>query len=87
LAKVYGYILLILACICWGLILVVPALGFSAGWIAGITTALIIIGEVFFWLSIVLLGNEFYQKFKYTLNPCNWFSRKKSIVQIERRKA
>ena len=74
--KSYGYILLILALICWGLILIVPVLDISAGWIAGTITVLIIIGEVFFWLSIVLLGKEFYQKFKHKLNPCNWFRKK-----------
>jgi len=75
-SKIYGYTLLILSIVCWGLILIVPVLDISAGWIAGITTALIIIGEIFFWLSIVLLGKEFYRKFKHKLNPCNWFRKK-----------
>jgi len=63
-AKIAGYIIFGISMICWGLILVVPFLGFSAARIAGITTGLIIAGEITFYLSIFLIGKEFLIKLK-----------------------
>jgi len=65
--KTIGYILLAISCILFGLILVVPWFGFSKGTIAGIITALIIIGEVLFYLSIFLIGKSFIVKMKSRL--------------------
>lgn len=62
--KVIGYIVFGISCLLWGMILVVPFLGFSAGKIAGITTGLIIAGEITFYLSIFLIGKEFLVKMK-----------------------
>ena len=69
--KFVGYIVFAVSCVIWGMILVVPFLGFSAGKIAGITTGLIIAGEITFYLSISLIGKEFLVKIK------NKFRRKK----------
>lgn len=69
--KVVGYIIFAASCVIWGMILVVPFLGFSAGKIAGITTGLIVAGEITFYLSIFLIGKEFLIKIK------NKFRRKK----------
>jgi len=49
------------------LILVVPWLGFSKVQIAGITTGLIIAGEILFYLSLFILGRSFYDKIKSKL--------------------
>jgi hypothetical protein len=62
--KFIGYIIFGISCVLWGLILVVPFMGFSAKKIAGITTGLIIAGEITFYLSIFLLGKEVVAKFK-----------------------
>jgi len=62
--KFIGYIIFAVSCVIWGMILVVPFLGFSAGKIAGITTGLIIAGEITFYLSIFLIGKEFLVKIK-----------------------
>jgi hypothetical protein len=62
--KTAGYILFILCCLAWLMILVIPWLGFSKGEIAGIITGLIIFGEVTFYVSIILLGKSFYNKLK-----------------------
>jgi hypothetical protein len=70
-AKLAGYIIFGISCLLWGLILVVPFMGFSGGKIAGITTGLIIAGEITFYLSIFLIGKEFLVKIK------NKFRRKK----------
>jgi len=71
-AKLAGYIIFGISCLLWGLILVVPFMGFSGGKIAGITTGLIIAGEITFYLSIFLIGKEFLVKIK------NKFRRRKS---------
>jgi hypothetical protein len=49
------------------MILVVPWLGFTKIQIAGITTGLIIAGEILFYLSLFLLGRGFYDKIKSKL--------------------
>lgn len=63
-AKLIGYIIFGISMIIWGLIFVIPFLGFSAGKIAGITTGLVIAGEITFYLSIFLIGKEFLVKIK-----------------------
>jgi len=66
--KLIGYIIFGISMVCWGLILIVPFLGFSAGKIAGITTGLVIAGEITFYLSIFLIGKEFLVKMKNKFN-------------------
>ena len=73
-AKLAGYIIFGISCLLWSLILVVPFIRFSGGKIAGITTGLIIAGEITFYLSIFLIGKEFLVKIK------NKFRRRKSNV-------
>lgn len=62
-----GYIIFILSCIFWGLLLVVPWIGMSKGQLVGASTILIIAGEITFYLSIFLLGKSFYNKIKSKL--------------------
>jgi hypothetical protein len=59
--------LLAISCVSFLLIPVVPFLGFSAIKIAGITTGLIITGEILFYLSLFILGKSFYEKIKNKL--------------------
>ena len=72
-AKLAGYIILGISILIWLMILVVPFMGFSGGKIVGITTGLIIAGEITFYLSIFLIGKEFLVKIK------NKFRRKKDV--------
>jgi len=65
--KIIGYILLLISSISFLLILVFPWFDFSKSQIAGITTVLIIVGEVTFYLSIFILGKSFYNKIKNML--------------------
>jgi len=71
--KLAGYIILGISILIWLMIPVVPFLGFSVGKIAGITTGLIIAGEITFYLSIFMIGKEFLVKIK------NKFRRKKDF--------
>lgn len=66
-ARTVGFIILAISCLAFLMILVVPWLGFSKGKIAGITTGLIIVGEVLFYLSLFILGRSFYDKLKARL--------------------
>ncbi len=63
-AKLAGYIILGISILIWLMIPVVPFLGLSVGKIAGITTGLVIAGEITFYLSIFLIGKEFLVKIK-----------------------
>lgn len=62
--KLIGYIIFGICCVLWGLILVVPWMGFSKGQIAAYTAGLVIAGEVTFYLSIFLIGKDFLVKLK-----------------------
>jgi len=74
--KTIGYILLIISCLSFLMILIVPWLGFSKIQIAGITTGLIITGEILFYLSLFILGRSLYDKIKSKLKF--WKSKSKN---------
>lgn len=61
---IIGYILLVLSCMAWLVIFVLPFLGLSGVQITTATTALVIVAEVLFWLSVILLGKEVIRKIK-----------------------
>lgn len=69
--KTVGYIILAISCLSFIMILIVPWLGFSKIQIAGITTGLIITGEILFYLSLFILGRSFYDKIKSKLKFWN----------------
>ena len=62
-----GYILLLISCLSFLSILIVPWIGFSKIQIAGITTGLIIAGEILFYTSLIILGRSFWDKIKSKL--------------------
>ena len=62
--KAIGYSLFVLSFITWGAIAVVPFLDLSIGMATAYTTGLLIIGEIAFFLSMVLLGKDFLMKIK-----------------------
>lgn len=65
--KSIGYILFLISCLSFLMILIVPWLGFSKIKIAGITTGLVIAGEILFYLSLFILGRSFYDRIKSKL--------------------
>lgn len=65
--KTIGYIILLISCLLFLFILIVPWFGFTKIQIAGITTGLIITGEILFYLSLLILGKSFYEKIKNKL--------------------
>jgi hypothetical protein len=62
--KVIGYFLFVLSFMAWAAIAILPFLNLSIEMSAAITTALIVGGEIAFFLSIALLGKEFLEKVK-----------------------
>jgi hypothetical protein len=62
--KLTGYLLLIICCLLFLSIPVVPWLGFSKGKLATVTTILFITGEITFYLSLLFLGKNFFDKIK-----------------------
>jgi hypothetical protein len=62
--RITGFIILIISCILFILIPVIPWFDFSAAQIAGISAGLLIAGEILFYLSLFILGREFYDKIK-----------------------
>jgi hypothetical protein len=65
--KIIGYILLAVSCLLFLMIPVVPWLDFSKTQMAGISTGLLIAGEVLFYLSLFILGRSFFDKIKARL--------------------
>lgn len=65
--RTIGYILLVISCLSFISILIVPWIGFTKVQMAGITTGLIIVGEVLFYLSLFILGKSFWTKIKSKL--------------------
>lgn len=78
--KTLGYILFVLCCLAWLMILVIPWMGFPKGETAGIIGGLIIFGEVSFYVSILMLGKTFYNKIREKLR----FRRKKVMTDDPR---
>jgi len=64
LLRITGFVILAVSCILFILIPVVPWFDFSAAQIAGISAGLLIAGEILFYLSLFILGREFYDKIK-----------------------
>lgn len=65
--KISGYVILLISLVCWGLIAVIPFLGYSKKEIAGIIAVLIIAGEITFYLGIAILGKSIIAKLKSML--------------------
>jgi hypothetical protein len=70
-------ILFVLSFVLYALILTVPLLSTSLETKTLITTALVVLGEIFFWTGGLILGKEVVRKYRRFFNPKNWFVRKK----------
>ena len=67
-----GVVLLAVACLLWVAMAAVPFLSIEFAAKAGVVGALLIVGEVAFWLDAILTGIEFVAKYKQRLDPRNW---------------
>lgn len=62
--KALGYVLMVLSFLPWAGIAALPFLDVSVGTAAGITTGLIVTGEVLFFAGLALVGKEAWEKIK-----------------------
>jgi low affinity Fe/Cu permease len=62
--KQLGYVLFILSCIAWIVVVLLPFINFSMAQIAGATTVLIVLAELLFLGSLALLGKTFWVRIK-----------------------
>jgi hypothetical protein len=59
--------MLVISCLSFLMIPVIPWIGFTKIQIAGLTTGLLVAGEILFYLSLVILGRTFWDKIKAKL--------------------
>lgn len=60
-----GWALIVTSFVLWGIIALLPFLGLTGAGIAAITTGLVIFGEITFWLGLLLVGRQAWDKMKY----------------------
>lgn len=70
-----GLVLIVVSCLLWAAIFVIPFLPFTLTNKATIITSLVIISEVIFWLGILLAGKELAHRYRRQLNPIEWWRR------------
>jgi hypothetical protein len=71
-----GIALIIVSTLLFTSLLIVPFLDANGKAKITITTVLIVLGEITFWVGGFLLGKELLNKYKAYLNPMNWFKKK-----------
>ena len=74
-ARYLGFGLLALALLTWVLIPVILLLPLLAGQKGWTTAALLVVGEVAFWVSAVLLGREVVRRYRSYIDPRRFFRR------------
>lgn len=55
---------------------VVPFLDISSSAKITVSTVLLVLGEITFWIGGLLLGKELFTRYKWYMNPVNWFRKK-----------
>lgn len=73
--RLLGFALLALALLCWVSVPVVLLLPLSAAQKGWATAALLVAGEVAFWVSAVVLGREVVRRYRAYLDPRRLFRR------------
>jgi len=71
-------VLVILSFVLYGLIAVVPFLRLTISQKALSVSALMISGEIAWWIGVAIVGKQVVMKYKKYLNPCSWCSFKRS---------
>lgn len=74
--KKIGILLVVLSCVLYGGLLLVPFTPYPAGTKAVISTALVVSGEASFWFGAIILGKEIVTRYRKHLNPLSWFKKR-----------
>lgn len=72
-----GISLVILSCVLYSALLIVPFTPYTVSTKAIVSSILVVSGEVSFWLGGFILGREFVMKYRKYLNPLYWFKKEK----------
>jgi len=76
-AKALGVALLAVAVLSWALAAGVVFLPISGGHKLWATSALLVVGEISFWLSAAVLGRELFRRYRSYLDPRRLFGLRK----------
>lgn len=77
-----GIFLIILSTLLFTSLLGVPFLHVDGKTKITISTIVVIMGEVTFWVGGIVLGKQVFAKYKALFNPLNWFKRKTNPGKI-----
>jgi hypothetical protein len=67
-----GFFLVILSCLLYGCLLLVPMTPFSAKGKVALSSLLVISGEASFWIGGLILGREAIRRWRSALDPRRW---------------
>ncbi len=81
LGRILGLVLVVLSTVAYLLLFGVPFLPVATEVKAGVSVALVVVGEATFWIGAALLGRELVTRFRHALNPRTWLRRQKRDVR------
>ncbi len=67
-----GFLLVILSCLLYGSLILVPMTPFSAKGKVALSSLLVISGEASFWIGGLILGREAIARWRGALDPRRW---------------
>lgn len=67
-----GIALLAASAVLWAAVLTVPFLPVAVGWKVGIGSGVVVVAEVAFWVSALILGREVVSRYRRYLDPRTW---------------
>ena len=79
--------LMVLSCILFGFMFVVPFLPLTKVQKGLSVSVLFIAMEITWWVGVAIIGKQVIMKYKKYLNPRNWFSPKNNIMHKEEEQA
>ncbi len=78
-SKLYaGYLFLVLSFAMYSLALLLPVFNLAAGTKTILFVIFVVIAEVSFVVSALMLGKEIVKRYRRYFNPLNWFRKKKT---------
>lgn len=72
-----GIVMISISVACFLFLLAVPFLPVGSKFKITLTTVLIVVGEIMFWVGTILIGKDVYLKFKEKLKSGEWLNKKK----------
>lgn len=72
-----GFALVVIACLLWGLLFVIPLLPITTGQKAFWWLASLIAAEVLFWVGAVVAGPAVIRKYRRWIDPRRWFAKER----------